>query len=268
MTDEASGIRYVLDRGEGGFSAYEGQRVTIEGTAQDTGASYKNLDVSDIRAAQGEVTTVPSPSADPTVSFKLETDCKPPTGTTFFGGASQQAVGLTDPDGDGTYTGSLTLPEGFYDLGAFALPVSIQAGTPEDPTQQIKNFGEVVLEDGDAFSASASFCGGDSGSGNTGGGAGTTSGMVETTGPAAGRDEDGGNVETASIDLNEDGAVSKADDDFAAETSEQGVTNTPGKGALPGAGVLPSTGGLVLPVAGAVGALLLAGGLLYRRISR
>ena len=107
-----------------------------------------------------------------------------------------------------------------------------------------------MLEDGDAFSASASFCGGDSGSGNTGGGAGTTSGMVETTGPAAGRDEDGGNVETASIDLNEDGAVSKADDDFAAETSEQGVTNTTGKGALPGAGVLPSTGSLVLPVAG------------------
>ena len=120
-----------------------------------------------------------------------------------------------------------------------------------------------MLEDGDAFSASASFCGGNSGSGNIGGGAGTTSGMVDTISPAAGRYEDGGNVEIAIIDRNEDGAVSKADDDFAAETSEQGVTNTPGKGALPGAGVLPSTGGLVLPVAGA---LLLAGGLMYRRI--
>ena len=53
----------------------------------------------------------------------------------------------------------MTLPEGFYDLGAFPVPVAIIAGTTEDPTHEIEYFGEVVLEDGDVFSAFVSYDG-------------------------------------------------------------------------------------------------------------
>ena len=43
------------------------------------------------------------------------------------------------------------------------------AGTPEDPAQEIKNFGEIVLEDGNAFSANISFCDTGTGTGGSGG---------------------------------------------------------------------------------------------------
>ncbi len=74
--------------------------------------------------------------------------------------------------------------------------------------------------------------------------------------------EDGGTPEQAGIDLNEDGAVDEADGEFAVQTSDEGVSSTPDEGALPG------TGGLILPIAGLLGALLIVlGGLLRRRSS-
>lgn len=92
----------------------------------------------------------------------------------------------------------------------------------------------------------------------------TTTGGETTMGEettAAVANEDGGTPEQAGIDLNEDGVVDEADGDFAVQTSDEGVTSTPDEGALPG------TGGLLLPIAGLVGALLLAGGLLRLRNS-
>lgn len=140
-----------------------GQRVTVEGT-RSPGINPLNLDVTSVVPA-GE----PGDGGEITATFELAVECEPPVGTTFFAGASQQTAGLYDPDGDGTYTGSLTLPEGFYDPGAFEVPVAILVGSPEVPNQQtIKYFGEMVLEDGDAFSASVSFC--DDGTGGTDGG--------------------------------------------------------------------------------------------------
>ena len=87
--------------------------------------------------------------------------------------------------------------------------------------------------------------------------------MGTTTGTAEERYEDGGTPEQVGVDVNEDGVVSEADGEFAVQTSDEGVASTPDEGALPG------TGGLVLPVAGLAGALLLYGGLLLRnRLAR
>lgn len=83
--------------------------------------------------------------------------------------------------------------------------------------------------------------------------------MGGTTGPVEERYEDGGTPEEVGIDVNEDGAVDEADGESAVQTSDEGVASTPDEGALPG------TGGLLLPVAGLTGALLLVGGLIFRR---
>lgn len=74
-------------------------------------------------------------------------------------------------------------------------------------------------------------------------------------------EDGGGTPEDAGIDLNDDGVVDETDGEFAVQTSDEGVTNTPEEGALPG------TGGIVLPLAGLAGALLLVGGLLQNRKS-
>ena len=163
ITDEASGERYILDAGEGAnYSIYEGRRVSVEGIPRtDPNTGFNFLQVAVIRPLDG-----PLGNDTITITFELDVECEPPAGTIFFAGASQQAVGLDDPDSDGTYTGTLILPAGFYDLGAFPVPVAILSGTPEDPQQTIKEFGEVVLEDGDNFSANVSFC--DDGSSNNG----------------------------------------------------------------------------------------------------
>ena len=223
LTDEATGTTYTLFDVGAGLDAFVGERVTVEGT-RSPGINPLNLDVTSVVPAGG-----PGEGGEITATFELAVECEPPAGTRFFVGASQQTAGLEDPDGDGTYTGSLTLPEGFYDLGAFSVPVAILSGTPEVPNQQtIKYFGESVLENGDAFSASVSFCddGTGDGSGNGNGGSGGTgdSGSVNTSGGA-------------------------------------------GQGASPIASVLPATGG-ILPVAGLAGLAMVASSLLVRRLIR
>ena len=139
-----------------------------------------------------------------------------------------------------------------------------QSGDPAEPFAGatdglvLVDFDPVVLEDGQALSGSYSFGEGEGtvlGGTTTGGG--TTMMGGETT--VAASTEDGGTPEQAGIDLNEDGAVDEFDGRFAVQTSDQGVSSTPEEGALPG------TGGLILPVAGFVGAALLVGGLLYYR---
>lgn len=92
-------------------------------------------------------------------------------------------------------------------------------------------------------------------------------------------DEAEGSVSTeqAVIDINEDGTVGEADGAVATQVSDSAEIADSGQGSLPATGsegivssaakVLPSTGG-VLPVAGVAGLLIVAGGLLVRRIAR
>ncbi len=179
---------------------------------------------------------------------------------------------LTDPDEDGLYTGRQIVPSTSAGQGGppepiTLSPVQIVQGPPTGSGplgpeyRVIEDFGAVVAED-KTLSASVSFCEDNGGETTGGGGEGTTEA------PAGGAQyEDGGTAASAGIDLNEDGAVSEADDEFAAETSERGVAATPEEGVLPGTGaglLLPSTGG-VLPIAGVAGLVIVAGGLLARR---
>lgn len=79
------------------------------------------------------------------------------------------------------------------------------------------------------------------------------------------------------IDVNEDGAVDEADGELAVQVSDSAEDADSGQGSLPAAvsegvvysaaKVLPSTGG-VLPIAGLAGLLIVAGGLMVRRIAR
>ena len=237
----------------------------------------------------------PSPDAEEcdaetiTATFELAVEGEPPAGTTFFGGASQQTVGLGDPDGDGTYTGSLTLPEGFYDLGPFPVPVAILTGTPEDPERVIQDFGAVVLEDGDVFSADVSYagteppappdpeeptdeclalspnpeeCEGYVAPVGSGGGSGS-GGSAVVSGGSSNADKGGGVAPAPGVDLDEAGTIDDADGAVAAEVSASAGSSA----AASITKVLPATGG-ILPIAGAAGTRLIVGGLLARRILR
>ena len=157
LNDEATGRQYLVKSGSVDLSAYDdGQKVTVYGAVVAGEGAEPVLEVTSVE----EAAETGEPGQSATLSFELAVEGEPPAGTAFFAGASQQVAALEDPDGDGTYEGALTLPEGFYDLGPFPVPVAILAGTPEVPNEQtIEYFGEVVLEDGDHFSADYSFDG-------------------------------------------------------------------------------------------------------------
>ena len=159
-----------------------------------------------------------------TLSFELAVECEPPADATFLGFTTLESLmlaPLSDPDGDGLYTGSLTVnkfppgprpvPPGVEPISLS--PVRIVQGPPTGigplgpEFRVIEDFGTVKLDGDKTFEASVSFC--DGGSGN-GGGSGTVGGGVKT---------------------------------------------------------LPATGG-ALPIALGASALLIAGGVLVRRISR
>ncbi len=129
---------------------------------------------------------------------------------------------LVDPDGDGLYTGSLTVPKfapGGPEEPITISPVRIVQGPPTGYSAMgpeyhvIKDFGPVKAED-TILSAEVSFC--DGGASDQYSDAGTDTGTV---------------------------------------SSDTGA----------GMNVLPATGG-ALPVVGIVGALLVVGGLLARRL--
>ncbi len=166
-------------------------------------------------------------SGNATFVFELTVECKPPAGTEFLGFTATAGVvttPLTDPDGDGVYTGSQTVPGfalGSPEESITIRPVRIVRGPPTGagpfgPEYRIlKDFGSVTSGDR-TLSAGVSFC----------------------------DDANGAPAPPRRPGLPATGGISSA------------------------AKALPPTGGLALPVAGAAGALLIAGGLLFRRISR
>lgn len=236
ITDEASGNRYALQSQSVDLDAYAGERVTVSGAPvpgyQDgqVEGGPDLLRVDQVEPADGP--PGPPPGEEfARLSFELTVECEPPAGATFLGFTTLESVmttPLTDPDGDGLYTGSMTVnkfPPGPRpvpsDIEPISLsPVRIVQGPPTGSSalgpefRVIKDFGSVELDEDKTLAASVSFCdGGDSG--GSGGG---------------------------------------------------GSDNSSGGGS--GMKVLPATGGTTLPTVGLVGALLLAGGLLARRCAR
>ena len=180
-----------------------------------------------------------------TLSLELTVEGEPPAGTTFSGVTELESfitAPLTDPDGDGLYAGSLTVPATSGGQGGppepLSLPVQILQGSgtqgpdargplrPGEPIRVIEDFGTVVAEDR-TFEASVSFCdGGGNGPDPVGGG---------DANDYEGGDGPGG--------------------------------GGPSGGLLGGINILPATGG-AWAVAGLAGLALVAGGLLVRRIFR
>jgi uncharacterized protein DUF3221 len=236
---------------KGSFTVTDETEITRQEDGASVPAAFGDLEVGQIVEAtyagdvaesyptQGNAASIailgdpaPSPGSSATFTYELAVECEPPADAEFLGLTATESLvttPLTDPDGDGVYTGSQAVPR--FAPGGPSEPITISpvrivqgppTGTgPLGPEYRvIEDFGAVVAEDR-TLSASVSFCAGGSG-GVTGGGGDVVSGDTN--------DADGG-------------------------AASGGTTQ------------LPATGG-VLPVAGAVGTVLLAGGLIARRITR
>ena len=222
LTDEATGTTFELSSGFVDLGAFAGQRVTIEGV-RVPGINPLAFNVTSIQSA-------PPGAGTATHSFELAVEGQPPANATFFGltagaGEGSVFVQLTDPEGDGLYTGSTTVT----DIPSEVRPVAILQGTgsepctdgsgacPGQPITLLKDFGLVPFGGDQMFSASVSF-------------------------------EDG-----------------------SSDNNGSGGTDTNNDGGVPSGGAqaqLPATGGVSLVVLGAVGALLVGGGLLTRVLTR
>ena len=107
-----------------------------------------------------------------TLSFELTVEGTPPAGTAFYGsvpveGSFDTRVPLTDPDGDGTYTGSTTINRfgpGPRPVPAGTEPVSLPIKILQGDGTVIKDFGVVKIDGDKTFSASVSFEDGGGGS--------------------------------------------------------------------------------------------------------
>ena len=187
--------------------------------------------------AQGRTAQYGPPPGPPpgeeyaTYSFELAVECEPPANAELLGLTATEGLvttPLVDPDSDGLYTGSITVPQ-FPpgprpvppDMEPVSLPVRIVQGPPTGYSAMgpeyrvIKDFG-VVKAQNSTFTASVSFCNGGASDQYSGAGAYT--------------------------------------DTVSGDTGTE-------------INVLPDTGG-ALPIALGTGALLLSGGLLIRRLAR
>jgi hypothetical protein len=110
-----------------------------------------------------------------TLSFELSVECESPASATFLGltgGEGLSTTPLADPDGDGLYTGSMTVPK--FPPGPRPVPPGIEAislspvrivqGPPTGASalgpeyRVIKDFGAVKLDEDRTLDASVSFC--------------------------------------------------------------------------------------------------------------
>lgn len=157
ITDEASDTFYALRSNVVDLDDYLDERVTLYGAlapgyeAGQVEGGPPLIDVYKVDATgdPGEENVA--------VTFELTVEGEPPTDTTFFGylGYEPAPFRLTDPDGDGIYTGST--PSDLVTAGD-TQPALIVQGTgtresqvvgtsPGDPVTTIKDFGEVTFEE-------------------------------------------------------------------------------------------------------------------------
>lgn len=164
LSDWDSGY-YALQSDTVDLDAYVGQRVDVHGTLIP---GYENAQVEGgpplVEVQRVEPTEEPGDDSV-TLSFELAVEGQPPSGTSFFGYVPAEggiSTPLTDPEGDGLYTGSMDVPQVPEDMEPVTLPVQIVQTTetrdefPFNPAI-IKDFGDVLMDEDKAFSAGISF---------------------------------------------------------------------------------------------------------------
>jgi hypothetical protein len=144
------------------YSFDDCQRVIVRGTlVSDAQSPQPILEVSQVELA---------PDPEPvTATFELSVEGQPPPQTTFFGVAAELGFGtgstsaqLTDPDGDGVYTGAAQVPQGrergiFIEQGMGVRENPFGFRFPGEPRSVIRDFGLVRFDGDKTFSASVSF---------------------------------------------------------------------------------------------------------------
>jgi len=286
ITDEESGTSYELFDAGAGLESYVGERVTVSGTpAPGPGNPEGPLAVDVTQVTLADDPTGPPPGEDTaTLTFELTVKGTPPEGTRFFGSAVGEGgpgTPLTDPDGDGVFTGSVTVPRfppGPRPVPPGTEPVSLSVRIVQENDgnlEVIRDFGLVPLEEDRTFKARVNFkrdrggttaptpngggsdsSGSDNGSsGSESSGSGSSGGTPEPTSPENGED------------VNGDGSIDEADGEFAASVSDAAIEadKSSGQGRT-----LPSTGGAapLSLLAGLVVPLLAVGSVLVHRNTR
>ena len=276
MADEETGTNYVLVSGFVELAPFVGQRVTIAGEPIG-GADWAPpaLNVTQIEPADGgDDNDPPAVNDKATLAFELTVDGDPPADAAFYGkvrtgeGGPGLYVPLTDPDKDRVYTGSTTVDRfgpGPRPVPEGTEPVSLPVQIVHD-SEVIKDFGTVKLDGDKTFEASVSFpvddcpiisptpeqCGDDSGGSDDGDGSG------------GGDPNSGGSGGSGSGSSGSSGS-SNGESYGSGGSSSGGVAGDIADGLR---GVLPSTGGGMALWALGAGLLLIAGGLLVRKVFR
>lgn len=276
MADEETGTNYVLVSGFVELAPFVGQRVTIAGEPIG-GADWAPpaLNVTQIEPADGgDDNDPPAVNDKATLAFELTVDGDPPADAAFYGnvrtgeGGPGLYVPLTDPDKDRVYTGSTTVDRfgpGPRPVPEGTEPVSLPVQIVHD-SEVIKDFGTVKLDGDKTFEASVSFpvddcpiisptpeqCGDDSGGSDDGDGSG------------GGDPNSGGSGGSGSGSSGSSGS-SNGESSGSGGSSSGGVAGDIANGLR---GVLPSTGGGMVLWALGAGLLLIAGGLLMRKVFR
>src|SRR5215207_10015983 len=204
-------------------------------------------------AEEGEQAETPPAETPPavdtvTLSFEVTVKGEPPEGTTLLGFIPAEGgirVPLTDPDGDGIYTGSTTLDRfgpGPPGTEPVSLPVQVAQESGSN-IEVIRDFGEVLLTGDRTFRARANF----------------RSGTITKPDPATPDPSTGPGVPTdpaSGVDVNEDGLIDESDGEVAAAISNKAMeaAKSSGEPSLPATGGLPLTlGAVLLLVAGLLG---------------
>jgi hypothetical protein len=207
----------------------------------------------------------PPPGTYATLSFELTVKGTPPEGATFLGFIPAEgtiSAPLTDPDGDGVFTGSVEVPRfppGPVPDGAEPVSLPVQIAQNNGGTVEvIRDFGLVPLDGDKTFRAKVNF---KRGSGET-----TAPGDGEPGSSTSNPDGTGNANKPAGPqtgeDVNEDGVIDETDGEVAAAVSDAAMTEANSSGQP----VLPATGGSAKLVFLAVPFLLVAGLVIHRAL--
>ena len=140
-------------------AAYDGEFATSD-PPQGNAASIAILEDPDCPFPGG--CKGPPPEDTATLSFELTVKGEPPAAATFSGVTSLESListPLTDPDGDGLYTGSVEVPVTSGGQGGPPEPLSLPVRIVQDGARVIKDFGLVRIDGDKTFEASVSFDG-------------------------------------------------------------------------------------------------------------